>query len=108
MRIAWLVCWLVLLAGALLYRPEAASAQGTDAERQACTPDAMRLCSEFIPDVEKVTACMKRKSAELSPACRTVMHGGGGKARGRHEAHGRTYHHHGSRSHCDPQTHICS
>ena len=41
----------------------------TDAEQQACTPDAMRLCSEFIPNVDAITACMIQKKAQLSPQC---------------------------------------
>ncbi len=65
------------------------SAQGSDAAREACTPDAMRLCSDVIPDVAKVTACMKAKSAQLSEPCRVAMRGGtSGK---RHHGH---YHHH--------------
>jgi hypothetical protein len=50
-----------------------AAAQGTPEQQQACTPDAMRLCSEFIPDVSRITACMARKRASLSPACRRVF-----------------------------------
>ena len=37
--IAWLACWLLLLAGALFYRLDTAQAQGTGTERQACTPE---------------------------------------------------------------------
>jgi hypothetical protein len=51
----------------------AAQGQASEEARQACTPDAMRLCSEFIPDVPKITACMMRKRAQLSPACRQAM-----------------------------------
>jgi len=86
MRITHLVLWLALPAGALLCGLSGAAAQSDEA-RQACTPDAMRLCSDFIPDVTKVTACMHRKFRQLSPECRTAMRGG---ARARH--HGR---HHG-------------
>jgi hypothetical protein len=46
--------------------------------RQACTPDAMRLCSDAIPDVAKVKACMQAKSAQLSEPCRAAMNGAGG------------------------------
>jgi hypothetical protein len=34
-----------------------------------CTGDAMRLCSSEIPDVERVTACMVQKRAQLSDGC---------------------------------------
>jgi hypothetical protein len=50
-----------------------AAAQASDEARQACTGDAMRLCSDFIPDVPKITACMMRKRGQLSPECRLAM-----------------------------------
>jgi hypothetical protein len=34
----------------------------------------MRLCSDVIPDVAKVTACMKRKSSQVSPARDATAH----------------------------------
>ena len=50
--------------------------------RQACTPDAMRLCSDYIPDVPKITACMKAKQSQLSEPCRAAMEAeGGGQSR---------------------------
>jgi hypothetical protein len=57
-------------AGALSLIPTPAGAQGTPEQREACTPDAMRLCSDFIPDVERITACMAKNRLRLSPACR--------------------------------------
>jgi hypothetical protein len=71
-----------------------AAAQGAPGQvdvRQACTPDAMRLCSDTIPDVAKTTACMKAKRAQLTPECRTAMGGGG---RQRAAATHRTRHRH--------------
>jgi hypothetical protein len=88
MRIVYFVCWLVLLAGALAFRLDGAAAQGSDAARDACTPDAMRLCAEFVPDVAKTTACMKRKYSQLSAPCRIAMRGGA-----RHGTHHRQYRH---------------
>jgi hypothetical protein len=58
------------LVGAVGLMPAPAFAQGTPEQQQACQSDAFRLCNEFIPDVPKVTACMARKRASLSPACR--------------------------------------
>ncbi len=54
----------VLLAGAI-----AAEAAGTAQDRRACRSDAMRLCREFIPNTQRITACMRRNMAQLSPAC---------------------------------------
>ena len=48
----------------------AASQAYTPEQEQACTGDAFRLCSSEIPDVNRVTACMVAKKAQLSPGCR--------------------------------------
>ncbi len=42
-------------------------------QQQACTPDAFRLCSSEIPDVERITACMIRNRSQLSPECRVFF-----------------------------------
>jgi hypothetical protein len=68
---------LLLIAIAAMGMGDAAAQQGTPEARQACTPDAMRLCSDFIPDVAKVTRCMMAKRGQLSAACRMAMAGGG-------------------------------
>jgi hypothetical protein len=47
----------------------------TQEEEQACTPDAMRLCSSEIPDVDRITACMIRLRDQLSPECRVFFRG---------------------------------
>jgi hypothetical protein len=39
-------------------------------QEQACTPDAMRLCGAYIPDVDRITVCMIRNKSQLSPGCR--------------------------------------
>jgi len=72
-RKARLVCRLLLPAGLLLIGLASATAQGTPEQRQACAPDAMRLCSDFIPDVPKITKCMVAKHSQLSEACRHAM-----------------------------------
>ena len=41
--------------------------------QQMCTGDAFRLCSDEIPNIPKITACMVRHRADLSPPCRAVM-----------------------------------
>jgi hypothetical protein len=52
-----------------------ALAQGTPEQRAACTPDALRLCGAEIPDVGRITACLKRERARLSASCRHAMGG---------------------------------
>ena len=47
--------------------------RGTPEMQQACTPDVMRLCNDYVPDVDKIVACMTRNRAALSPACGAVF-----------------------------------
>ena len=59
------------LATTLLVSVASAHAQGyTPEQQQACTNDAFQFCGPEIPDVQRVTACMVRNKARLSPACR--------------------------------------
>ena len=48
----------------------------TPEQQQACTPDAMRLCGDFIPDVDRITACMIARKSQLSPECRQFFRSG--------------------------------
>ena len=43
---------------------------GTLEQRRACEADAMKFCKDVVPDVPKITACMKRHLDKLSPDCR--------------------------------------
>ncbi len=53
--------------------PVAAFGQGTEEQQQACTPDALKICSDTIPDIGKTTACMKAHFSQLSPRCQTAF-----------------------------------
>jgi hypothetical protein len=53
----------------LLASSSAGFAQGTSEQRAACMGDAFRLCSAEIPNVGKITACMKSNYSKLSPRC---------------------------------------
>ncbi|MBR0965740.1 hypothetical protein JQ554_16185 [Bradyrhizobium diazoefficiens] len=66
------VCGLAL---AVLVQPGAGFAY-TPEEQQACSPDAMRLCGEFVPNVDAITACMIKKKAQLSPQCKVFFRQG--------------------------------
>jgi hypothetical protein len=33
----------------------------------------MRLCSDFVPDVDRITACMQKKRHQLSRECLAVF-----------------------------------
>jgi phosphoribosylaminoimidazole (AIR) synthetase len=49
------------------------AAQVAEETREACTPDAMRLCGDYIPDVPKITSCMQERFYEISSPCRAAM-----------------------------------
>jgi hypothetical protein len=42
-------------------------------QREACTPDVMRLCNDYVPDIPQIVACLKRERQRLSPACAVVF-----------------------------------
>lgn len=86
-------CWLALLVGVLCYRPDVTNAQASPDVEQACTSDAMRLCSDVMPDIAKITKCMSAKYSQVSQPCRLAMSGGK-----KHATHHRRYRH--CRHHC--------
>lgn len=45
----------------------------TQEDADACTPDAMRLCQNAIPDVSRVAQCLVQNKQRLSPACSSVF-----------------------------------
>lgn len=63
-----------LIAIAVIACAETAFAQGTDQEREACTPDVMRLCGQFIPDSDRITNCLRNAGPRLSPGCYAVFY----------------------------------
>jgi len=65
------------LAGALLALTfSTAGLAYTPEQQQACTGDAFQFCSAEIPDVDRVTVCMIRNKARLSPGCRAHFRAG--------------------------------
>jgi len=45
----------------------------TPEQQQLCSDDAMRLCGEFVPDVDRITACMRKQISQLSKGCKSVF-----------------------------------
>ena len=56
----------------MITSPLAANAY-TQEDADACTPDAMKLCQNAIPDAGRVTQCLVQNKRQLSPACAVVM-----------------------------------
>jgi len=66
----------VVLAIGGMVAPSAAFAEeyrGTMEQQMACTPDVWRLCSDQIPDVGRITACLRQNTPQLSSGCRAVF-----------------------------------
>ncbi|OKO72828.1 hypothetical protein AC629_37380 [Bradyrhizobium sp. NAS80.1] len=74
------------IALAVLVQPGAGFAY-TPEQQQACSPDAMRLCGEFVPNVDAITACMIQKKAQLSPQCKVFFRQGPEPGEGRAKPH---------------------
>ena len=45
----------------------------TQADADACTPDAMRHCASAIPDVSRVAFCLAHNKQQLNSACAAVF-----------------------------------
>jgi hypothetical protein len=67
---------LIAVALAFTFFAVPAEAQPTPAQRQACEQDAYRLCSDAIPDEQRVRQCLVRNMRRLNPTCRSAFHSG--------------------------------
>jgi hypothetical protein len=47
--------------------------RGTMEQQMACTPDVFRLCGDQIPDVDRIVACLRQNTSQLSRPCRAVF-----------------------------------
>jgi hypothetical protein len=66
---------ILLLAAALI--TGTASAQGTAEQRSACMGDAFRFCSQDIPNVSRIEACLLANRERLRPACQAQFDAAG-------------------------------
>jgi hypothetical protein len=67
---------LALSVGAAVATQTAASAEeyrGTFEQQMACTPDVFRLCGAQIPDTNRIVACLRENTPQLSGPCRSVF-----------------------------------
>jgi hypothetical protein len=42
-------------------------------QQMACTPDVFRLCGDLIPDANRIVACLRQNTWQLSAPCRAVF-----------------------------------
>jgi hypothetical protein len=61
------------IVAAFVWPGQVRAQDGTPAQRNACKPDVFRLCAEFIPDRDAITACLERNVPKLNPDCRAVF-----------------------------------
>src|ERR1700736_3352784 len=47
--------------------------RGTLEQQMACTPDVFRLCGAQIPDANRIVACLRQNTPQLSRPCREVF-----------------------------------
>jgi hypothetical protein len=75
MRVNRIVQSLALSIGSvvLIQNPAFSQDRGTLEQQLACTPDVFRLCSEQIPDANRIVACLRQNTPQLSAACHAVF-----------------------------------
>ncbi len=76
MRVCRIVLSLAITTGGFAAVQSAAVAQeyrGTLEQQLACTPDVFRLCGEQIPDANRIVACLRQNTPQLSGPCRAVF-----------------------------------
>ena len=61
------------IGGIVAQSADAQEYRGTWEQRMACTPDVWRLCSDQIPDTNRIVACLQQNTPQLSSACRAVF-----------------------------------
>jgi hypothetical protein len=66
---------LVIAVAGTIAVQNAALAQhsGTLEQQMACTPDVFRLCGAQIPDENRIVACLRQNTVQLSGPCRAVF-----------------------------------
>jgi hypothetical protein len=63
---------LVVAACSVAYTSAPAGA-GAQEDQQACINDALTICSQFVPDRDRVAGCLISNRSRISQACRTAL-----------------------------------
>jgi hypothetical protein len=51
----------------------APASAGAPEDQQACMNDALTVCSQFVPDRDRVAGCLISNRSRISPACRVAL-----------------------------------
>ncbi|MEY9756638.1 hypothetical protein [Bradyrhizobium yuanmingense] len=75
MRTERIALGVALAVGGIMAHSTASAQEyrGTMEQQMACTPDVWRLCSDQIPDVNRIVACLQQNTPQLSSGCRAVF-----------------------------------
>jgi hypothetical protein len=63
---------LALVTSCVALAPAVVRADSQD-DQQACMSDALSICSEFIPDRDRVGSCLVANRSGISPACQQAI-----------------------------------
>jgi hypothetical protein len=63
---------LAVAAGCVGYSSAPAGA-GAQEDQNACMNDALTVCSQFVPDRDRVASCLISNRSRISPACRMAL-----------------------------------
>ena len=74
-RFSYLAMLSVALAAASPALAQGPQYGGTPEEQAACKPDVLKLCGPEIPNVERITMCLRyfNSQRKLSPECAQVF-----------------------------------
>lgn len=75
MKLTVLLTAAAFTACAAAFAAPANAATRAEAEA-ACTPDALKFCSQQIPDEKKVKSCLIKNRKQLSTACADIFKSG--------------------------------
>jgi hypothetical protein len=75
MRTTRIVITLASLACGVAFQNPARSQEyrGTFEQQLACTGDVLSLCGDQIPDTNRIVACLRQNTPQLSNGCRAVF-----------------------------------
>lgn len=72
-RYAYLAIIVAALATASAAQAQSQEYRGTPEQQKACRPNVFRFCAGEIPDVRKITACLRRNLSRLTPDCQAIF-----------------------------------
>jgi hypothetical protein len=63
----------VAIAACCVASASAPASAGAQEDQQACMNDALTVCSQFVPDRDRVAGCLISNRSRISSACRVAL-----------------------------------